>query len=44
MVTVAQNGTPIALKTRSCNTIATKYSLKLAPVILESKKKEAPVL
>ena len=34
----------MSLKTNSCNTIATRYSLKLAPSILEIKKKKAPVL
>ena len=42
--TVISKGTPQASKMAICNTLATKYSLKDAPITLLIKKKIAPVL
>ena len=44
MVTVNQNGIPNSSKSRSCNTLATKNKRNAAPIVLDSKKNEAPVL
>ena len=44
METVAQNGTPYASNKIICNTFATKNNRNAAPIVLESKKKLAPVL
>ena len=44
MVTVNQNGIPNSSKRRSCNTFATKNKRNAAPIVLDSKKNEAPVL
>ena len=42
--TVIQKGIPYASNRIICNTLATKNNLNAAPIVLESKKKEAPVL
>ena len=46
ITTVIQKGIskPNLLKTAICRTLATKNSLKDAPIILDNKKKLAPVL
>jgi len=44
IVTVCQKAIPKSSKRIICNTFATRKSLKLAPITLDIKKKEAPVL
>ncbi len=44
IITVCQKAIPMSSNKITCNTLATKKSLKLAPTTLEIKKNEAPVL
>ena len=44
VITVISNGIPISSNNISCKTLETNSNLIEAPINLESKKKEAPVL